>query len=1249
MTFLSQMNPSLYILYSCVNFFTGNFNFLTDSNTNSSLFNSLGYFNIYSNQLTGSLPWKDQFKELIIYEIQENYFSSSLQNINNIENQPFSLQYFVANNNYLIASIPIDFLSFNNRLFMLDLSENLLTGTIPYSVSEKQMLNQLLLASNFFTGNLPWNLGNITYLAVLDVSDNSLSGTIPSSFLSLSYVEELFLQNNRFQGQLNSFLDNNHTVDAEGNVGHFLRFINVDISNNEFSGALVNNFFLSARRLQSFTASSNCLDGSLPEEICSSKTLLSLSLDGLTTAENCRQSLFFSSFSSYFNAFTVNHFMEGTIPSCFYSIPSLQLLHLSGNGFTGSIPSSSSSLNLSTSLIDLSLSHNLLSGTIPLPMQQKAWLNLDLSYNKLKGTLSSSFHEILSTGSLSLEVNRISGSIPSSLLDASTISVLNGNIISCNGWGKSTGLPSNDPEYHNYVCGSSSVNDILISWIIIVFLFPLILFVLYWKYMFRRNSLNNSSVERRNQESKEEKEETTRRENTGGFAVDSSEQPGFHRLYFLFKELMKELQSYRNALKQTSSSSSRLTTVPQTTGTISEQQKEGQSIFSPSSSSLSFSFVESRPTNINFDTHNNKLRHINRLSLYFEELRKTVFLLTLYCICILLPVYSCLKIDYSSYQVEYAWTVSGLLFSGEIVAICLFFLLGFFVILTVYLFHRMNMKVHHRGGRSGDGDGGDDISSFSSSSLMALEEEENGGNTLSMYRGTSLYNKSSLISRKSKMLPIEMEQLFNHSSMEMICIYLIIIIVDLIVMCIVDFSYVYIVLTYNFLIIVIAAFGLALFRLFSNRILLTFSISFLRKQIKLLRLRRLTLSSENQTIAEQLLNEPYSLQPKDISMLENLILFNNIIIPGIAIMFILPDCFYNALFAASSVTSSYSYTTCYQYLAILGTGRLCNTLIEEVSYSPPFIYSFQCSSKIIINYVSVYIFMFILVSLIVPFVKILLKIWHSRLVTSLAAHEASLSSASTVTASSATLRHRLCYYLEHFMLSPYFKPLKSSPPTIVMVSRRSKKSRNKIKKIPNLFSKLLFTIQINSYLTIFITFGVLFPPLAIIACFSIFSITYFEEFSIGYLLVKSREAGFFWYEEQIDKECERIEKSSHYTIWSTLIVSCCLFGYILFDTMGDSNGWEAALPMTVLMIFLPISLLIITMLLSRKKQSLPKKDESINETVVPETTNPLTVTREVENTRQSTDSIRQSEIQLSDVRRTSIAVIPTTIDVENEP
>jgi hypothetical protein len=64
-------------------------------------------------------------------------------------------------------------------------------------------------------------------------------------------------------------------------------------------------------------------------------------------------------------------------------------------------------------------------------------------------------------------VNRLSGDIPTTLLDMENISILNGNIFNCDRAYPST-LPRHDPKVTSYECGTDSVNQALFVWVAIV-------------------------------------------------------------------------------------------------------------------------------------------------------------------------------------------------------------------------------------------------------------------------------------------------------------------------------------------------------------------------------------------------------------------------------------------------------------------------------------------------------------------------------------------------------------------------------------------------------------------------------------------------------------------------------------------------------------------------------------------------------------------------------------------------------------
>lgn len=353
--------PEILFFDICDNLFSGSLMIANDQ------FKHCVYFLTYGNSFTGSLPWNGNWNRLLVYETLDNFFTGSLPSFY------FNLTttvYYVISQNQLSGEIPENFfINATDSLYFLSVGQNYLTGTIPKIISDFKTINLLNLSLNSLTGSLPESLIQLQKLAILDFSSNSFTGRITTSIDSFRFLEELFLQNNYFQGNLYELLNSTHGI----------KLVDVDISNNHFSGSLPGAFFRNATQVQSFAASSNCFSGSIPSDICHLPMLTSLSLDGLTT--NCRVNLFPE--IPEFNAFTVDHFIESTIPRCLYEMSTLELLHLSGNGISDSI---SGKFNFSSTLNELSLSHNLLTGTISNDIQYKSWIKLDLSYNKLTGT-----------------------------------------------------------------------------------------------------------------------------------------------------------------------------------------------------------------------------------------------------------------------------------------------------------------------------------------------------------------------------------------------------------------------------------------------------------------------------------------------------------------------------------------------------------------------------------------------------------------------------------------------------------------------------------------------------------------------------------------------------------------------------------------------------------------------------------------------------------------------------------------------
>jgi Leucine-rich repeat (LRR) protein len=420
---------------------------------------------IDQNLLSGTVPqFVFQFPKIRRVSFQNNGFSGTLPEraLNGTASQ---LQVLFCDNNMLTGTIP-DSTSTKLPLLQLGMSNNRFSGTIPNNlVMALRSLDFLFLDNNKLTGPIPQNwsasantlqylylqgnrlsgpvpesLGHMPLLQNMNLSSNRLTGTIPASFQQLISLQVLMLHNNQLRGNVAHAFSQSQT-----------NLSTVQLSGNQLTGTLPGTVFR-LPSLSSFAAVGNCFEGPLPEAaICSSASLSALVLDGLHSASECKRSA------------PVSHhaFKIGTLPLCLLSMSSLATLHLSGSGLTGSVPTE---VNVSAVLTDLSLSHNLLTGKIPDSILRRDWDKLDLSYNRLTGTLHSARAAPFgNTTDLYLHQNRLSGVIPGSMQRVNSLSLLENNMFSCRVDRKD--VPQQDSGDDKYTCGSDAVDNTLYAWL----------------------------------------------------------------------------------------------------------------------------------------------------------------------------------------------------------------------------------------------------------------------------------------------------------------------------------------------------------------------------------------------------------------------------------------------------------------------------------------------------------------------------------------------------------------------------------------------------------------------------------------------------------------------------------------------------------------------------------------------------------------------------------------------------------------
>ncbi|GLU17384.1 hypothetical protein SLE2022_337530 [Rubroshorea leprosula] len=179
----------------------------------------------------------DKLKEL---DISKNNISGQ---IHKWEIEGMSLEALNLSYNFLTS---IDLFGFG-YLASVDLTSNLLQGSLPILSTTWDFMQHLLISENNLTGEIPSSYCNLTYLSALVLANNKLGGKIPKCLGNLSYLHILDLRMNKFHGRIPNLFVNNSgllTLTLNGNqlegilpwsLVNCSRLENLDVGNNNLN------------------------------------------------------------------------------------------------------------------------------------------------------------------------------------------------------------------------------------------------------------------------------------------------------------------------------------------------------------------------------------------------------------------------------------------------------------------------------------------------------------------------------------------------------------------------------------------------------------------------------------------------------------------------------------------------------------------------------------------------------------------------------------------------------------------------------------------------------------------------------------------------------------------------------------------------------------------------------------------------------------------------------------------------------
>ncbi|KAK3042573.1 hypothetical protein RJ639_001567 [Escallonia herrerae] len=431
------------------NFFEGKLPYFLSNMT------SLSFLDLSYNKFSRSVPrFLADFKGLVHLNIENNYFDNiedqfsmilwnrcHLKILDISDNQfqgqtiepggnlslcaAYNIERLDLSNNKFGGQLP-DSLGQHKRLKYLDLHNNLFHGPIPASIGRLTALKELYLSANKLNGTIPDSIGRLTGLETLYLYINQLSGVIPASIGRLTALRELHLAGNELNGIVPTSLGQLRKLEIldmssnslEGVISDAqlanLSMLNILRTNSNFmltfnmSSEWIPPFQLKEVRLDS------CKLGAFPQWLRTQKELQELSLSNCSISGYLPQWL--PEMRVLFVSLTNNN-ISGPFQSFSSNIINLYLSH---NLISGSLPNNIG--DLMPALERLLLVNNLLNADIPKSLcKMKSLAILDLSRNRLSGDLPHCWEDLHELTIVRLSSNRLSGMIPSSLAQSSLL------------------------------------------------------------------------------------------------------------------------------------------------------------------------------------------------------------------------------------------------------------------------------------------------------------------------------------------------------------------------------------------------------------------------------------------------------------------------------------------------------------------------------------------------------------------------------------------------------------------------------------------------------------------------------------------------------------------------------------------------------------------------------------------------------------------------------------------------------------
>jgi Leucine-rich repeat (LRR) protein len=301
---------------------------------------NLEVFALQCNELSGSIPdWIDSWSNLKVLSLSNNALTgilpASMSRMTNLKGLSLdinmlsgyigeigtliNLQRVYLGSNKFEGRIDDNFLRNHKALVHLDLSKNLMTGTVPPHFFQVENMTVMDLHGNKLDGTMP-NFVENNILQFLSLHDNEISERVPPSIINLKSLTHLDIAGNNFSqviptqlslmsGLEHLFLGNNPF--AVGPVPDFSKLVNLtqlSLKATQLSG-YIPTWLGKLNKLSFLDLGMNGLNGQMPSEIGNLESLRVLLFD--------------------------QNKLTGPIPNSFKHLAQLKTIFLDNNTITG--------------------------------------------------------------------------------------------------------------------------------------------------------------------------------------------------------------------------------------------------------------------------------------------------------------------------------------------------------------------------------------------------------------------------------------------------------------------------------------------------------------------------------------------------------------------------------------------------------------------------------------------------------------------------------------------------------------------------------------------------------------------------------------------------------------------------------------------------------------------------------------------------------------------------------------------------